>query len=33
MFKTREQQIADFEDPKAAKLLMELHGMWENDRV
>jgi hypothetical protein len=29
MFKTREQQIADFEDPKAAKLLMELHGMWE----
>jgi hypothetical protein len=26
---TREEQIADFEDAKAAGLLMELHGIWE----
>lgn len=29
MFKTREEQIASFEDPKAAELLMKLHGIWE----
>lgn len=29
MFKTREEQIASFEDPKAAELLMKLHCIWE----
>jgi hypothetical protein len=28
-FKTREEQIASFEDPKAAELLMKLRGIWE----